>query len=123
MSIILGVILNLIMGLEVDKGIGGRAFFDTDGLIAGKIFFFDVPQGRDGSKQNRQSVTHLYDSDRPDRPDCGQCSDIGSRSPRMRDHSHPRRSCYSLGCRRCPLRGQCKACQESADGVQIASFP
>ena len=45
MSIILGVILNLILGLEVDKGIGGRAFFDTDGLIAGKILLFDIPQG------------------------------------------------------------------------------
>ena len=93
MSIILGVILNLIMGLEVDKGIGGRAFFDTDGLIAGKIFFFRCTAGRDGSKQNGQSVTHLYDSDKPGRPDCDPYSGKGSRSLRTPDRNRPRRSC------------------------------
>ena len=58
MSIILDVILNLILSLEVDKGIGGRAFFDTDGLIAGKILLLDVPQGVPvASKADSQQFT------------------------------------------------------------------
>ena len=41
----LGVILDLILCLEVNRSIRRRAFFDTDRLIAGKILLFDVPQG------------------------------------------------------------------------------
>ena len=41
----LGIVLNLILGLEVNGSIGRRAFFDTDGLIAGKILLLNVPQG------------------------------------------------------------------------------
>ena len=41
----LGVVLDLILGLEVNGSVGGRAFFDTDGLVAGKIFLLDIPQG------------------------------------------------------------------------------
>ena len=40
----LGVVLDLILGLEVNGSISRRALFDADGLIAGKILLFDVPQ-------------------------------------------------------------------------------
>ena len=40
----LGIIFDLILSLEVNRSVGRRAFFDADGLIAGKIFFFDVSQ-------------------------------------------------------------------------------
>ena len=35
----LGIIFDLILSLEVNRSISRRAFFDADGLIAGKIFF------------------------------------------------------------------------------------
>ena len=41
----LGVVFNLGFGLEVNRSIRWRAFFDTDGLIGRKILFLDVPQG------------------------------------------------------------------------------
>ena len=41
----LGVILNLVLGLEVNRSVGRRAFFNTDRLINGKILLLDVPQG------------------------------------------------------------------------------
>ena len=41
----LGVVFDFILGLEVNRSVGGRAFFDTDGFIAGKILLLDVPQG------------------------------------------------------------------------------
>ena len=41
----LGVVFDLILGFKVNGSIGWRAFFDTDGLIAGKILLLDVPQG------------------------------------------------------------------------------
>ena len=40
----LGVILNLILGLEVNRSVSRRALFDADRLIAGKILLLDVPQ-------------------------------------------------------------------------------
>ena len=40
----LGVVLNLILGLEVNRSVSQRAFFDTDGLKCGQILLFDVPQ-------------------------------------------------------------------------------
>ena len=40
----LGVVLNLILGLKVNRRIGGRAFFDTDRLVNGQILLFDIPQ-------------------------------------------------------------------------------
>ena len=41
----LGVIFDLILGLEVNGSVSRRAFFDADGLISGKILLLDVPQG------------------------------------------------------------------------------
>ena len=40
----LGVIFDLVLSLKVNGSIGGRAFFDTDRLIAGKILLLNVPQ-------------------------------------------------------------------------------
>ena len=40
----LGVVLNLVLGLEVNGSVGGRAFFDADGLKCGQILLFDVPE-------------------------------------------------------------------------------
>ena len=41
----LSVVFDLVLRHEVNGSVGGRAFFDTDGLIAGKILLFDIPQG------------------------------------------------------------------------------
>ena len=40
-----GVVFDLVLSLEINRSISWRAFFDTDGLIAGKILLFDIPQG------------------------------------------------------------------------------
>ena len=40
----LGVVFDLVLCLKINRRIGGRAFFDADRLIAGKILLLDVPQ-------------------------------------------------------------------------------
>ena len=39
-----GVVFDLVLSLEINRSISRRAFFDTDGLIAGKILLLNVPQ-------------------------------------------------------------------------------
>ena len=40
-----GVVLDLILGFKVNGSVGGRAFFNTDGLERGQILLLNVPQG------------------------------------------------------------------------------
>ena len=40
-----GVVFDLVLSLEINRSISRRAFFDTDGLIAGNILLLNVPQG------------------------------------------------------------------------------
>ena len=40
----LGVVFDLVLCLKINRRISGRAFFDADRLIAGKILLLDVPQ-------------------------------------------------------------------------------
>ena len=40
----LGVVFDLILGLNVNGSIGRRAFFDADGIKCGQILLFDVPE-------------------------------------------------------------------------------
>ena len=48
----LGIIFDLILSLEVNRSVGRRAFFDTDGLISQKDTPFRCTAGRDGSRQS-----------------------------------------------------------------------
>ena len=40
----LGVILDLVLCLEVNGSVGGRAFLDADRFVDGQILLLDVPQ-------------------------------------------------------------------------------
>ena len=53
-----GVVFDLVLSLEINRSISWRAFFDTDGLIAGKILLLNVPQGVTvASKADSQQFT------------------------------------------------------------------
>ena len=41
----LGVVLDFVLCLKINRRIGGRAFFDADRLIRRQILFLNVPQG------------------------------------------------------------------------------